>query len=615
MRPCLISLLLLFFMTPTASTLEVKECDSCLDCTIAAMGNDTLVLLTRDLNASAEESCILPTGKDVILDCQGHTIRGFSSAIAPTGDGSLQVRDCDLINNEYGFFIYDKNASILMDNVSIIENEVGISFSDLDYTFGRKFPARIEMRDSRMRDNANNMLLDINAGSEIRLTHNSIHPSINGTLIVSKEALDPAYAFLDDNDWGVDGCGALLGRFEDYAGEPFDPHTEWISVSARPGEVTVSKRCDETKRLEPELTFRYFEDDGMARIYLRHEQFGDFLDVKPITIEFSGGALHKTTDSGMATFPVFDELLVSGFLDTAVARFEGDDYFAPATAELDIVDEVSKDFSCELVYGDAGKRPAIDIVIVPLNPHRHIDPESEADYGMFYSDEAMRGYIMDELVHGQYGLFSTGPLADKQHLFNIWYYPGEIRADGLDSEQEAAFYDFLESVTGSDVWQTPAPTLEVCNTVQKRLSQACPIDKVVVLVNSDFRAVAVSKCAVVNPSPERGGARVTNHEMGHLFGLADEYTEEGMGDYPYANCAGSLQEAAARWASLVKSGQGGLSVGYYGGCSYTGDNVRPTQNSIMNDYTLLTDWRNGFGPFNEAFIADVLEGYLRRSTS
>ncbi|MBI4019968.1 MAG: transglycosylase SLT domain-containing protein [Candidatus Aenigmarchaeota archaeon] len=103
--------------------------------------------------------------------------------------------------------------------------------------------------------------------------------------------------------------------------------------------------------------------------------------------------------------------------------------------------------------------------------------------------------------------------------------------------------------------------------------------------------------------------RVLLHELGHAaFGLADEYANTGIlsSDNPRRpNCAPDRATAASWWGYLVGQGEGDLKVGYFDGCSFTEDNVKPTKNSVMNDH-LLTD---SFGPVNEVQIGNTILKY------
>jgi hypothetical protein len=91
------------------------------------------------------------------------------------------------------------------------------------------------------------------------------------------------------------------------------------------------------------------------------------------------------------------------------------------------------------------------------------------------------------------------------------------------------------------------------------------------------------------------------HEFGHSFGkLADEYVEPQLGDRPKSpNCAPDILTAQKWWAGVND-------VGYYEGCSYTEDNIRPTFNSIMRAHWILKD---DYGEVNKQALLSILNKY------
>lgn len=98
---------------------------------------------------------------------------------------------------------------------------------------------------------------------------------------------------------------------------------------------------------------------------------------------------------------------------------------------------------------------------------------------------------------------------------------------------------------------------------------------------------------------ERGGVLV--HELGHSFaGLSDEYVEEALErtgrkvpDTP--NCATTRAIAEQKWGSIP-------GTGYFEGCNYLPDQLRPTENSLMR----TIDNNVGFGPVNSRAIEQQL---------
>lgn len=135
----------------------------------------------------------------------------------------------------------------------------------------------------------------------------------------------------------------------------------------------------------------------------------------------------------------------------------------------------------------------------------------------------------------------------------------------------------------------------------------CPnADTIITLFrNSKFRSCAPGRREwnSLSCQDESDKGRLILHETGHAFGLlADEYVEASLGDNPWGpNCAGTKEEATQKWGDLV--GQGG--VGYFNGCSYTADNVRPTENSIMKSHY----YADSYGLVNERAIRKIIGEY------
>lgn len=73
------------------------------------------------------------------------------------------------------------------------------------------------------------------------------------------------------------------------------------------------------------------------------------------------------------------------------------------------------------------------------------------------------------------------------------------------------------------------------------------------------------------------------HEFGHSFGgLKDEYySRDGKSSPGYPNCAPNPETAEEWWGDLVGQGEGDLQIGYFQGCSYSPENIRPSNSSLM----------------------------------
>lgn len=166
----------------------------------------------------------------------------------------------------------------------------------------------------------------------------------------------------------------------------------------------------------------------------------------------------------------------------------------------------------------------------------------------------------------------------------------------------------------------------------EHLNSECPHDITLILSNRDFRTTTYidSKIALISISRligsisiSRGGGayisignynylqKAVVHEFGHLFGnLADEYVEKGKADLPEPpNCASDLKTAGKWWDDLEGVGEGDMKVGFFLGCAYVIDNIRPTDNSIMRYQSKVADkdWKHGYGPVNERCLLKILE--------
>jgi len=96
------------------------------------------------------------------------------------------------------------------------------------------------------------------------------------------------------------------------------------------------------------------------------------------------------------------------------------------------------------------------------------------------------------------------------------------------------------------------------------------------------------------------------HELGHSFGLRDEYApipvrEGSLAKTPGPNCAPSIEVAKTLWGDLA--GQGNPVVGYYYGCAGNKKFVKPTQNSLMGTPGF---YPGGYGLVSERYLRKIL---------
>ncbi|MFH1307070.1 MAG: hypothetical protein ABIH83_05465 [Candidatus Micrarchaeota archaeon] len=179
------------------------------------------------------------------------------------------------------------------------------------------------------------------------------------------------------------------------------------------------------------------------------------------------------------------------------------------------------------------------------------------------------------------GLFSIEPYKSEKDRFNIQYLRVE---NALDSNE-----------TGEPDYHQARELFSECHDSDYQL----------IISKKNFRSFAFTfgtdAYNSLEYSSEEHWGRVVAHEFGHLFGrLADEYVEEGEPDDPrYPNCADDNQTAQTWWGDVE-------GAGYFSGCSYVEDNIRPTFNSIMRDHTILDD---DYGPVNERHLRSELDEY------
>lgn len=183
-----------------------------------------------------------------------------------------------------------------------------------------------------------------------------------------------------------------------------------------------------------------------------------------------------------------------------------------------------------------------------------------------YDDRAVMIHRDWETVAGspqveRRGLFGMDPFRGNDHLFNFWYVPEPYKLnDIIDDASEDFCTRKLEDVQND------------CFPDQPREY------RIYIGSELDCRGTRRGDRVVmaVSPGDPYGRTRTLIHELGHLIlDLADEYDEEGLGDRAkFPNC---LEEDEMDRA---------LELGFpdpQSGCSYTTDNIRPSEASVMRD--------------------------------
>ncbi len=179
-----------------------------------------------------------------------------------------------------------------------------------------------------------------------------------------------------------------------------------------------------------------------------------------------------------------------------------------------------------------------------------------------------------------------------------------IRMSSVLEENYDMFNFFLYEDTVSDFCTNAFHLTDIENSIIKK-SCGMPDEIFVFISGGDFNPFSCYRFYICMPGTEP--AEDDNsivHELGHAaFELKDEYVYEPDGDHHgKPNCAPDVETAKEWWGDLESEG-----AGYFQGCAYIKENVRPTEVSVMTtlDETLE------FGPVNERTIESVF--YLLRN--
>jgi hypothetical protein len=174
------------------------------------------------------------------------------------------------------------------------------------------------------------------------------------------------------------------------------------------------------------------------------------------------------------------------------------------------------------------------------------------------------------------GLMSVEPFKSNENKFNIWM----VRGGDLPSEN-----GYIDRKAALEI-----------------AAQCTTADYQVIVSKKSFRSYAYfagDAYLSLNMLELRWG-HLFLHEFGHSFGkLADEYVEPSKGDRSMQpNCAPDMSTAQKWWGGVPNTG-------YYNGCSYIENNIRPTQNSLMRDHYITSE----YGEVNKANLLKVLNKY------
>ena len=253
----------------------------------------------------------------------------------------------------------------------------------------------------------------------------------------------------------------------------------------------------------------------------------------------------------------------------------------PPPVECISDDQCTARQTCHVAQGVCVRKNVCTSVVQNGSPKNLLDIVFVGDN--YENDEVMRRDVQRMVGVGgteELALFTAAPFQAYQNRMNIWMVraPENFSGDAPNEEMAASY--------GAD----------------------CAFaDQVVMISHKNFRPYAYSSSGRSYLSlsyygqdfNHRWGALLL-HELGHAFGgLADEYVEASGGDRPgRPNCAPTREDAAFWWG-------GTLGTDIIAGCSYTADNFRPTEHSLMRDH-LTTD---EYGPVNEAWLIERLDRF------
>ncbi|HLC69187.1 MAG TPA: M64 family metallopeptidase [Candidatus Bilamarchaeaceae archaeon] len=211
------------------------------------------------------------------------------------------------------------------------------------------------------------------------------------------------------------------------------------------------------------------------------------------------------------------------------------------------------------------------------------------------------------------GLLGIEPFKSNRDKFNFWYVD-EIQnvsiAAKFSNRNATAAATRTDNYCESDIAQSCGLAntypIHICNVTGRSFG-------------SWIRNKAYIGSVYFFPKPggtiwQREGAfnpyiiRTIVHEFGHSFGgLMDEYTmADGSASPGEPNCAPDLETAQQWWGDLVGQGEGDMEIGYFEGCSYALDNIRPTNKSLMR---ITSSPIYDFGIVNEQHLQQLLDQY------
>ncbi|MBT6041839.1 hypothetical protein HOH15_07970 [Candidatus Woesearchaeota archaeon] len=228
----------------------------------------------------------------------------------------------------------------------------------------------------------------------------------------------------------------------------------------------------------------------------------------------------------------------------------------------------------------------INLVFIGFN-HQSIDQVTDAiPYLLDLEGEGIESYYIDAETGGKKevgkarGIFYFSPLKSNKNKFNFWY---------IDEIQEAykLYNEFSNPCKCRDPNVNYAEMLNKCGLNNVKVSVLCN-DICVSKASYNGGHLELStkhstQKEFFTQNDEKlplypGEMQVISHEFGHLFGgLADEYTISTNVDTPrFPNCLPDKEVAKELLLDIFPN------LEYHYGCSYSKDNVRFSESSLMS---------------------------------
>jgi hypothetical protein len=210
------------------------------------------------------------------------------------------------------------------------------------------------------------------------------------------------------------------------------------------------------------------------------------------------------------------------------------------------------------------------------------------------------------------GLFSEPFLDSIRNKFAIYYIDKHMSSYSTDALNRLETDDTIDPATAGITEKFINIGLQ--GEINK-ISESCPSGTKVLISDNSFGSFSYTGRNTIILSKNQIDAKNTapppihilfKHEFGHAaFNLQDEYTIAGYDDRPgIPNCFNTREEAKIYWERTLGLREG-TDFNYYNGCSYTQDNIRGTQTSIMKSDVTSPD----YGPINEAYIKMFMDKY------